>query len=190
MGINSRLICQVCDQPFKRGNQYCEKCGSRRPANDVVQQPQVAVQLDVASNESSSRADQVLRTWKPFRWLFCTEYGRLSISGDHLVYEIKVKYSHKSLQLLFMIMAFGFNWLALFQGRGLNQLKNVTVVETRRIQWLSWTGKFLLIRSANFFGIYPYAGEQSLEVEQFVRNLSQASAEAKYKTTGEEATLR
>jgi len=123
-----------------------------------------------------------LLTWKPFRWLFTEEYGKLTLTNDHLKYDIFVKFTHRAVRIIFLIFSLGFNTLAPVQGIGRTQLKNVTVTEIRRIQWLKWSGRFLFIRSANFFGLYAYSAEQAKEVAEFAEMLTIASVNAKYKT--------
>lgn len=169
-------LCQTFNNPAAK---FCRKCGA--PSSE---KPKIVAESSPALLERNpSSPDLTLLTWKPFRWLFAREYGHLTLTNDHLKYDIFVQYTYKVVRMFFLLSSLGFNNLAPIQGIGRIQLKNVTVTEIKRIQWLKWSGRFLFIRSANFIALYPYSAEQANEVSEFAEMLTLASVNAKYKTT-------
>jgi hypothetical protein len=172
------MECNLCQALNNDAAKFCRKCGAptfEKPTRVEESSPPL-------EKVGPTSADLTLLTWKPLRWLFVREYGSLTLTNDHLKYDIFVQYTYKAVRIFFLIASLGFNNLALIQGIGRAQLKNVTVTEIKRIQWFKWSGRFLFIRAANFIALYPYSAEQAKEVSDFAEMLTLASVNAKYKT--------
>jgi hypothetical protein len=164
-------ICKKCNTRQSKSAKFCRICGTR-----------FEIVLSNESFDSLNSNTLVLRMWKPLRWLFSREYCSLTLNQDHLLHDNFLSYRFKGFQIIAMVFSFGFNPIAILQGKGSCQLKSLTLVESRRIQWLGWSCQFLFIRAAGHIGIYLYPKEQKADVQSFMQAIQARTVEAKYAT--------
>jgi hypothetical protein len=161
--------CKRCKAKQNSTAKFCRKCGTE------VEFPQ-----QIEEQYSSNQTAITLGMWKPLRWLFSNNYCTLTLHNDHLRHVNSMRYRFKAFEIIAIIFSFGFNPLAILQGTGSCQLKNLSVIESRRVQWFGWSAHFLFIRAAGYIGIYLYPKEQIVEVQAFMQTVQALTVQAKY----------
>jgi hypothetical protein len=122
-----------------------------------------------------------LQVWKPFRWLIANPYGELSLSSDHVTFNIQPLWRYGFVRVLAMILYWGFDILSWFRTSGHSQVRNVSTASLIGVDWIVWRANILVIWSAGYLGFYSVTNDQLSEVQAFVDALKKVSAEAKSK---------
>lgn len=165
-------FCDSCGSPLKTANASIE--GTEKSISKSPQKSRVG---DAAAMSNSLS----LTTWAGLRWLFATNYGRLTLTQDHLNHSVTKFWAYNIYSVIVKIFNWGFDIPAsLALSEGATALKSVTTVRIFGIQWLAWKGHFLFIWSGGFPDIYFFSAKQLVEVQNFVEQLKLAAAEAKY----------
>jgi hypothetical protein len=171
-------ICEYCSTSNKSLNKFCENCG--KPIAVYPQKLEKATQIE--DQVRTVVRELELRTWRPLRWLLKENYGNLLIRRDHLIFELKPAWSNRFIEILSKILSWGFNPLSFFNQKGSNQIKNLTTVSVFNLNWWFWKLNFLVVRSASFFGVYPFPSKDLVLVEFFMEELVAAATQATYTT--------
>lgn len=164
------MNCSKCGAKNANGLSFCEDCGTKLVAPKTMK--------NLQKGETTNSV--VLKVPKPFRWLFGSNYGTLSISGDHLVFDLNPRWSLGLISVIAKVMSWGFDPLSIFRAAGNSQLKNLNTAATVRLNWIVWDINIMTISAAGFFGFYIFAAEQRDEILEFIEAVRNASNEVKY----------
>lgn len=170
--------CKSCSSSNATKNRFCDNCGANLETKQHFEEMPQSEEPKLVSilNEFN------LRTWKPWRWLFETTYGKLWIEKDQLMFALKPRLSLKIFRILSRLFYWGFDPLSFLSQQGSNSLKNLTTISILEPKWITWKFHILIIRSSGFIAIYPVPAEDLRLLQAFRMKVIDASREAVYNT--------
>ena len=156
------MNCANCGSENRAKVKFCEECGAT-----------------LTSAVSSASGTLHLTTWRPWRWLFETNFGTLSITDGHLTYKIQPKFSNPTFTFIAKLFSWGLNPLSLFWLNGNAALKNVNATASWKLNWIVWDIHFVFVYSSGFVALYPISADQAPAAIEFVEAVKMASKKAK-----------
>jgi hypothetical protein len=161
-------ICSNCNSQMSDEKNFCEECGNPIAKNA----------LSNSSNKESHRvtdkedsSNLVLRTWKPWRWLFTEQYGELHIVKNNFSWNLYPAWRHPAIKVISQIFSYGFHVLGYLNTKGFSPIHNVNAVALFSPQWIKWHFSFFVINSGGFIGIYPVPAEDLERAKAFKQSL-------------------
>lgn len=165
--------CSNCKSVMSEDKMFCEECGSQFEK----EAPASKVAVKVAAEKISTPSNElVLRTWKPWRWLFTEVYGELTISEGNFAWKLYPAFKHRAVKIIFQIFSYGFHVLGYFAHTGFSPINNVNAIALVSPQWIKWRFTFFIVNSGGFIGIYPIPAEDLEKARAFKQALRKASS--------------
>jgi hypothetical protein len=176
------MRCKKCGQKNDVNFKFCDGCGAslEKETNARLAEPISSSRVARVNAVETSKFELQLQTWAGFRWLFATNYGRLSISEFHLNHEINKLWAFNFYAIIVKLFNWGFDvFTSMRVSRGTTLLKSISSVRIFALDWIVWKGHFLFVWSGGLPDIYFFSSKQLDEVEEFVVELKMAAAESK-----------
>lgn len=164
--------CSKCKAELSDDKSFCDECGT--PIAKVTETPKAAQEIKTERNQSASD-ELVLRTWKPWRWLFTENYGSLKISEGNFIWDLYPSWKHPAVKIIFQIFSYGFHVLGYLTHSGFSPINNVNAIAIVSPQWIKWRFSFLIVNSGGFIGLYPIPEEDLEKAKSFRQALRMAS---------------
>lgn len=168
--------CSKCQSTMSDDKKFCDECGSPIPEETTA--PKVNSEKTYNNKQTDSNV-LVLRTWKPWRWLFTEKYGEVAIASETFTWDLYPTWRHRAFKIIVQIFSYGFNPLSYLTNNGHSPIKNVNMIALISPQWIKWRYTFFIINSGGFVGVYPIPAEDLDKARAFKELLRSKSNEYK-----------
>lgn len=194
------MICETCGSRNNAKFKFCDSCGavlqhkadpsagtsSETSGAATTNSPEPSTKKSLAEQipmHSHQNHELNLTTLAGFRWLFATDYGRLTITENLLNHQMHKLWAKDWYSLVVKIFSWGFDVpTSLFVTNGSTSLKEINTVRVFAVNWFAWKGHFIFIWSGGWPDIYWFSVKQKGEVESFLVALTNSIAQAKYQS--------